>query len=38
MKIDSLDGKKVSAIACGHEYAVALGLTMPQKEYEIIAK
>ena len=28
----------MSQIALGHEYVVALGLTLPQKEYEKIAK
>jgi alpha-tubulin suppressor-like RCC1 family protein len=37
-RIDSLDGKRVSAIAVGYEFVIALGLTMPQKEYEKLAK
>ena len=37
-RIDALDGKRVSQIALGHEYVIALGLTMAQKEYERIAK
>ena len=37
-RIDSLDGKRVSQICAGPEYAIALGLTMPQKEYDKVAK
>ena len=36
-RIDSLDGKRVSQLAVGHEFVIALGLTMPQREYEKIA-
>ena len=36
-RIDSLDGKRVSQLAIGHEFVIALGLTMPQREYEKIA-
>jgi hypothetical protein len=37
-RIDSLDGKRVSQIALGHEFVLALGLTMAQNEYEKMAK
>lgn len=33
-RIDALDGKRVTQLAVGHEFVVALGLTMPQREYE----
>lgn len=33
-RLDALDGKRVTQIALGHEFVVALGLTMPQREYE----
>lgn len=37
-RIESLDGKRVTQIAVGNEFVIALGLTMPQKEYEKLAK
>ena len=37
-RIDGLEGKRVSAIAVGHEFVVALGLTLPAKEYVKAAK
>ena len=33
-RIDGLDGKRVTHISVGNEFVVALGLTLPQKEYE----
>lgn len=32
-RIDSLDGKRVTQIALGNEFVLALGLTMPHREY-----
>lgn len=37
-RIDGLDGKRVTQIALGHHYVIALGLTMPQREYEKMNK
>ena len=37
-RIDALDGKRVTQISLGHEYVIALGLTMAQKEYEKLAR
>jgi hypothetical protein len=35
--VDGLDGKRVTQITLGHEFVIALGLTMPQKEYDKVA-
>lgn len=32
-RIDALDGKRVSQIAIGNDFVIALGLTLPQREY-----
>ena len=36
-RIKQLEGKKVSSIGLGEDFVIALGLTMPQKEYERLA-
>lgn len=37
-RIDALDQKRVTQIAVGHDFIIALGLTLPQREYEKIIK
>ena len=37
-RINGLDGKRVSHVALGHEFVLALGLTLPQKDYIKAAK
>lgn len=37
-RIDALEGKRVTSVTCGSHFVVALGLTMPQREYEMMAK
>lgn len=37
-RIDGLDNKRVTSIAVGHDFVIALGLTLPQREYEKLAK
>ena len=35
-KVENLNGRKVTQIAVGHEFSIALGLTLSQKEYKKI--
>lgn len=37
-RIEALNGKKVTQIACGRDFVVALGLTLPHKELENMNK
>jgi hypothetical protein len=37
-RIKNLEGKKVTSIGLGDDFVIALGLTLPQKEYEKLAK
>ena len=37
-RVKHLEGKKVTSLGLGEDFAIALGLTMPQKEYERLAK
>lgn len=30
--VEALEGKRVTQIACGRDYVIALGLTLPQKD------
>ena len=37
-RIKQLDGKKVTQVGLGDDFSIALGLTLPQREYERLAK
>lgn len=37
-RIDALDQKRVTQVAVGHDFIIALGLTLPQKEYDRIIR
>jgi hypothetical protein len=37
-RIKNLEGKKVTSIGVGDDFVIALGLTLPQKEYEKLAR
>jgi len=37
-RIKNLEGKKVTSIGLGDDFVIALGLTLPQKEYEKLAR
>jgi hypothetical protein len=36
--VKNLEGKKVTSMGVGDDFVIALGLTLPQKEYEKLAK
>jgi hypothetical protein len=37
-RIKSLEGKRVTSVGVGEDFVIALGLTLPQKEYDKLAK
>ena len=36
-RVKTLEGKKVTSIGVGNDFVIALGMTLPQREYEKIA-
>lgn len=37
-KVEALSNKKVTQIACGRDFIIALGLTLPHSELELLNK